>query len=740
MWQECKEVQNKMEEKYDQIEMDVGEVPLDDAQSQELPINELETPAKPGRQAMPETVRIEESEFQMVDEIDDDIELISPDEEVFKRAADQIKNADEAKKSDMSEWTKNAFKARDVEQIEYDESYANTSRAEQDFMKAFGIADKSGKTVNIDDSVNPSTAEIETLQSDIHSDYYEYTDRQQRKEIIGMYKYAKRSIRTKMIISSIFALFLLFIENISLFTSNPTGIFNVAAHPYIYFFVDLGLFALCALCAYEQLYHGIKSIISKEYIPEAIAIFSVAMGLLYSIFTIIFIPFQVTPRLYNFPAAIICVLTIVFSYINVMREKYSFSVVSSKDTKFVLNKISYDESDAETEAFSTASKDFIGDLIRVDRADFVKKYFARTNKSVSTAKIMYPYYLAAICVPLIIAIISLFRGSSFMSAMTTWYAGAMLAMPIGILFMYSIPFFIGNRHLYEEETSIIGEGTIYEYASAKAVSVNDTTAFPPYNVKLQGFNVYNDYSPEKVLYYCSNGFNTVGGPLADVFEAATKDALSKSKRARFVCSGRSYLCVKVDNDTIIFADRYGITSQGIEITNDREDADEDISVMYVACNGKLCARMYIKYSIDEDFAQTVRTLNKNGVSVGIRTFDPNLNNELLKAQTNFRKADLRVIRLTKDDEIPKTFEKADSGIVSKGHSKSLIKAIPVCKNISKIRKVGTVVNIISSILGAVLLCMSVFGIIPLLNPLLIVGYYVCWLVVMFIISSVMLLQ
>lgn len=694
------------------------------------------------RQSAPQTLQIDANDYVAENALDDDIELISPDEDAFVIASEQERSAETVRESSpMSSWTREALKPVENEQVEYDEAYANTSRTEHDFMKAFGIADRSGKTLNIDDSLNPSTAEIETLQSDIHSDYYEYTDRQQRREIMGMYKYAKRSIRTKIIFSSIFALFLLLIENITLF-AQPTGIFSAVEHPYLHFFVDLILFALCIVCAYEQIYHGIKSIISKEFIPEAIAVFSVGAGILYSIFTIIFIVFDdVTPQLYNFPAALICLLSIVFSYINVAREKYSFSIISSKDSKFVLNKVSIDDAEAETEAFSTASKDFVGDLIRVDKAEFVKKYFARTNKSVNTSKLMYPYYILALCTPLIIAMISIFtEPDGFMTAMTNWYAGVMMVMPVGILFMYSVPFLIGNKRLYEEETSIIGEGTIDEYSNAKAVSVNDTTAFPPYNVKLQNFNVYNDYKIEKVLYYASNGFNTVGGPLADVFEMATKDAFTKSKRARFICSGRSYLCVKVDNDTIIFADRYGITSQGIEIPNEREEVEDDVSVMYMACNGKLCARMYIKYTMDEDFTQTVKNLNKNGVCVGIRTFDPNINNELIKHQSSLRKADLRVIRLTKQDEIPATLEKADSGIVSKGHSRSLIKAIPICKNIAKFRKAGTVLNIIASIVGVVLLCMNVFGSVAFINPLLIMGYYAAWLIMMLIISSIMLVQ
>ena len=82
-----------MEEKYDQIEMDIGDLKLTsdepDSSSPE------ENAKKPTRQAEPVTLQIDNSEYEHAEEeIDDDTELISPDEEIFKRAANQIKNAD----------------------------------------------------------------------------------------------------------------------------------------------------------------------------------------------------------------------------------------------------------------------------------------------------------------------------------------------------------------------------------------------------------------------------------------------------------------------------------------------------------------------------------------------------------------------------------------------------------------------------------------------------------------------
>ncbi len=718
-----------MEDRFSQLEMDVGEVERVDTDAGEV---EKE---KRTYQKNPANIKIEESALYYPDE-DTEFDLVSPNQEVFKKVSGDMKKSGEGRAIPYSAWNRHDDSGEHTPS--FDETYANTAETEHNFMKTFGIIEtKTTKGVSMDET-NQTTAEIEEMQGDIHSDYYEYTDRQQRKEIIGMYKYAKKSIKIKLIIASVFAFLLMLTENIGFFAPSLYERMNIAAHPYIFFLVDMFLLVGSMACAYEQLYYGGKSILAKEHIPESICVYSCLVGVAYSLVTLIFVPFGFHQKLYNFPVALICALALAYSYINVIREKYGFSVVSAKETKFVINKLSGDDAETEYETFTTTGEDVTGNvnIVKVDKANFVKRYFARTNSSADVKNIMDVYSLATLIIPLVFFIIAIIRGSLFTDALAVWYEGFLVTLPVGFLFTYSVPFLMGNRKLFNEETSVIGEEAIKEFSDIRVISVNDTTAFPPYNVKLQNFKVYNDYDIEKILYYAASGFGVVGGPLADVFDVATRDAMQKSKRTKFVCSGRSFFCVKVDSDTLIFADRYGIASQGVEVPTEKESLADGVSVMYMACNGKLCAKMYINYMIDEEFAKTVRTLNKNGTAVMIRTFDPNLNNEIIKKQTVFKKSELCVIKLTDNSQISKVIDKADSGIVSKGRSRSLLKAIPVCKNITKIRKAALIVKVIASITGLAFLGLTVFSVLPSIPTLFVGLFYIPWMLIIFAISAI----
>lgn len=651
----------------------------------------------------------------VVIDIDDENDYVSPNQTIFQQVADNVNKT----KNDgyTATWHGTDKDAR--EDFKMDDTFAGTSQTNKQFLEAFGIT---GAGPSADDG-GEDTVEEE----------FEYTDRMQRKEIIDMYKYAKKSLKTRMIFSALFAALLFALENIFFFVadmSNAWEYLDISRHPYIHIVIDLVLLIACSAFAYEQLYHGIRSIFKRNPGPESVAGVALLIAFLQIVFEILFVSLKYShkPVLVSFPAAVVLVSVIVFSYINVAREKFGFGAVAAKDSKFILDKVYESEAEPEYDTFTTTTNgEFNGEIARVHKTDFVKNYFLNSNAPVDVRKLLTIYYVAVLVLSFVFAIISLFpfegNESTDLAATILYFtSGVLIMLPVGTLFAFSVPFYFANRTLYDDDVAIIGEKAIDEFGKVDVIAVNDTTAFPPSNVKMTNFNVYGDYDMEKVLYYAASGFSVVGGPLAEVFEAAANNSIPKSQKVKFICSGRSYLCVSVDNEKIVFADKYGMTAQGIEVGSEREDKD-DVSVMYIACGNELCARMYIKYQIDEDFAETVRRVNKSGVVVGIRTFDPNINNDLVNKLTGFEKSDLRVIKLASASDVAQHSARIDAKIVSKGRSSSLLNAIPACKKITTARKVIKALKIIASLIGIVYIGLCVFGAISPFPPIIIPLFY-----------------
>ena len=715
-----------MEEQYTQIKLNLGSAKSGNDVSKEAPLQEKEKKVQ-GRLDDPETIPIDIVENRQVAELDSDVPLVSPDEAIFTMVAENV-NKKHHGGARPSDWHDSGLDSD--ENFIVDEQYASTVHADRQFMETFGI-----KTAGNKNTIQEKDSDNENEDTSDNNEY-EYTGRLQNQEIKGMYDYAVRGMGIRLIFSGILAILLFVVENLPLFFNEITGIFDASSYPYLHAGVSLGLLVLCAICSYEQIYHGFKSILSKDYMPESVAVVALAVGVIHSVTVLVLAAFgYVGIATFNFAVSAILIGTILYSFVNIVREEYGFRAISGKDTKFILEHVQHKNAEAEYDTFTTTSSEYNGQIARVAKTGFVKNFFRNTNSSVSIGKFMAIYYVIALLVPVVFAIIFAVRAGDATNITGYWGIGVILMLPVGIFCTYSVPFYIGNKRLFEDDAAIIGEEAVNEFADIDVVVVNDTTAFPPQNIKIQHFYMYNGYTLEKVLFYASNGFSLVGGPLAEVFDAAANETIATSKKNRFICSGRSYLCVKIDNDKVIFADKFGMTSQGIEVGNEREGG-EGSSAMYVAINGVLAAKLYIKYQIDDEFLRIVKLLNKNGTGVGIRSFDPNLNNELLKRVSSFKKRDLRVIKLSSINEVSRVSTVKDAKIASKGLSRALIKAIPVCKKILSTRKVLKAIKIVASIGGAVLLGLWVFGKLNFVYSAHIVGYHLIFAILMVLISHI----
>lgn len=726
-----------MEEKYTQMKIDI-DGNKKHSQKVETDTKEENIPSTISVFDEPQTIPIDMVENrQEAPMTDDDVPLVSPNAEIFTKVADNV-NKDIPKKEkqkdaegfDAYDWHDDSGDSD--ENFIVDEMYASTAHADRQFMEAFGI-----KTVGNVKTTEKESQSNEPEESNVvaNNESYEYTDRLQKQEIRNMYNYAIKGIGVRLLLSVIFAIMLFTLENITLFVKEPAGYLSIINYPYLHYGVTTGLLILCAICAYEQIYYGFKSIISKDYLPESVGVIAFAVAIIHNIVSIILVYCGYSPSgMFSFVPAAVLVGTILYSFVNVVREEYGFRVISGKDMKFVLERVKQNDAEAEYDTFTTtASGDFNGQIARVERTAFVKNYFYNSNANVNIRKFLKIYYLIALTLPIVFATISAIRSGSAVNLTHYWGVGVMLMLPVGVLCAYSVPFYLGNKRLFDDGVAIIGEDAISEFASTDVLVVNDTTAFPPQNVKLQNFHVYNDFTIEKVLYYASNGFSIVGGPLSEVFDAAANEAVAPSKRVKFKSSGRSHLTVRVDSETVVFGDKYGLSSQGITVGNEAESKD-DSCTMYVAVDGVIAAKLHLKYEIDSEFIRIVRLLNKNGTGIGIRSFDPNLNNELVKKVTSFKKRDLRIIKLTSINEITRPSAERDGKIVSKGRSMFLIKAIPICKKILYSRKVLKAIKIITSIGGAVLLGLWTFGKLSFSLSSHIVGYHLIFVFVMVLAS------
>ncbi|MBO5670566.1 MAG: hypothetical protein J6S41_03370, partial [Clostridia bacterium] len=340
------------------------------------------------------------------------------------------------------------------------------------------------------------------------------------------------------------------------------------------------------------------------------------------------------------------------------------------------------------------------DVLRITRAGFVDGYFDRTSTVLNTTRVYVGAMLSAIvAASALMGVFARIGGSSGAEAVSVSFLALVAALPISLFFTYSYPFYKANREAYAYDSTIVGEKSLDEYAGAAIVSFEDKDVFPSYGVKVQNIKIYNNNRIDRVLYYAASAFSAAGGPLSDVFDLATME-MDRSEQAEILSAGVGYLEASVDGRQILFGRSDVLTELGFEIPLDVVEEDSyvqgDLSILYMLRDGNLIAKMYVRYVMDADFEFILKQFAKGGTCVCVKTFDPSIDEEMIFSKVRGKKYPLKVVRNTEGCE---TVERADSGIVTRGTTKSLLQVVSYCDMVLSVKNTNTIISIISAIVS-----------------------------------------
>jgi len=582
-------------------------------------------------------------------------------------------------------------------------------------MIAFGMNEELKDTVGEEKASakedNIQKLHDETAQMQTISGRMEFTSREQTTEILTGYKNQYYTLILRIILSIVLVGAVFLVENYGMLGLTLPKFMRPTSYPVVYAMIDLQLIVLGAALVFRQVADGAKNLIRLRPIPESVTAFLIILSVLYTAVACLSAPVDGF-RLYNLPVAAAVVLALLYEFMNLKRDVFSFNVVSSKKKKFVVSPVSDSTESLERDMF----RDYIPEdsqIIRVARTDFVDGFFAR----VSEARISRPIIGIIIPVVMIIAaafmIFTFIKTQSVYEAFTNAFLSVAITMPVSAFLIYSLPFYKASKDAYENDSAIIGETSLEEYAGSAVISFEDKEVFPSSGVKVTSIKVYGNNRIDEIIYSLASAFIKVGGPLAEVFSQATHD-LGHSEDVELLEVEDDGYTVTIDDVEVHIGKASYMEKKDFEPPYDVEDKrveqTSSIGILYVAYGGQLSAKVYVQYTIDGEFEAILSQLYKTGMCVGIKSFDPNIDDLLLAKKIKAMKYPVKVIRSKTVEDIPHISERTESGIVSKRSVKALLKTVALCERVSSVIRIGLIFKIMAMAIGLLgMIFIFVFG-------------------------------
>ena len=681
------------------------------------------------------------SELEALDEIGEEIEIDENEEAVEEES---VSEASEAEALVPTEIDKYSEYAGQFDEDGFDEIDANLMVAfgmDEELDAAIGKESADKLRSNVDDLVSEEEPVKEKPKAEeVKEPIKEFVSPTEIKGIFENYKAEYGRSAIKLFVLAAISIVLFFYENIGIFGGKPLDVFNPEFYPIVHIMTGFQLLIIGFAVLYKEVIVGFKNLISKNVTVESVLPVMLGASTVYSLVACFFGAGSMIVG-FNFPMALALFFFALGKRLDLRREIMTFRIISSKRSKFALEKLDIIDAELETKAFDK----FLPsqpDIFRINKTAFIDGYFRRTGEYSSVKSALNAFIPATVIAFVAGAIVGAFVNKSLSAAMSTGYAAFAFALPMAAFFAFSLPMFRASKVSYDDGSAIVGEGALDEYTCASSISFDDKEVFPTAGVKLRSIKVFGSGRLDTAIYYMASVYSCIGGPLSDVLNVATAD-IGRSQNVEVISIDADGIETVVDGHHLYAGKADYLRHNGYLPVTDPEDEEiegGDISILFLVCDDEVVAKFYVRYRIDPEFEATLKNLYKSGICVGIKTVDPNINDEMLSTRIRLTKYPVRVLKYDDLNDRSRGSDRTDSGIVSKKSVKALLRAFTMCDKTKHVTKTNLMIAALS-ILGGIAITGAVafLGSIMAISSVYVALYQLFWIASVYLISRFLLM-
>ncbi len=563
---------------------------------------------------------------------------------------------------------------------------------------------------------------IDTLTSAPATEKILKIDDSAKQKICSRHESYKRTcgaLLIKLALGALVALALLIYEGLP----EIFGVEILNREEYFISYALLGLQAavLCGVVAYARIWEGMKKLFtSSPNVYSLVGIIAV-VTLIYDV-AIIFAESAI-PKTYHFLFAFSVLIAMASEYVSVISERRCF--------EFYFSNILFEDKDNAGKHFtlrrsigirSSAEKMYEGGL-DADKnvfypadADNALEFFNASRAKPKNDGISMVLLVPVIAFSLICGILSMVLLEEIWTGLAAVIVSLFMCLPFVWAAARLIPFERVSASSMADKYAFAGEGSADYYADCDVAIFSDMHLFSRCSASAVNLMLY-DATSKDVLLGCLNAvYSKIGGPMEQTFKAAQSSRFEDCNIIRIAKSGVEAIVgnsYSVLLGTEAFMQRYGISFPKVTL----KDQDDEIFTLCVSINGRVSARIAVRYTVNEVFEMLVSRLAEDGIQCAIETFDPMINAQTLmriragaEVPVNIVHLDVKDFTTRQDgdgDKIIYNTSGEQAGVMADGSRFNLAVALCTAKQLRRLRKYIDLTSIGISALGAVITLLAV---------------------------------
>lgn len=290
----------------------------------------------------------------------------------------------------------------------------------------------------------------------------------------------------------------------------------------------------------------------------------------------------------------------------------------------------------EEVAFEIGRGLLLGDPdIRYSKPVKMPSHFVEITKKSDPANEIYARAIPAIlAAAVLVGAVTGFVTKSVYTGISALTVVVLAGIPSAALLSSASGFSGVNKGLRAQGAMISGYDAAFDTLSANAIVIDAADLFQVSDCRLCGMKLYHKMRVDEALLYTAAMVIQSGGTLSSLFDGviqSRRDILpqveSLAYEERLGCSGWIY------NQRVLVGSRELLVKHNVDAPSREEEKifkKDGCEVLYLAVEGKTAALFVVSYAAAAQTADYLCRLEKYGISILVRTSDPNITEGLVE--------------------------------------------------------------------------------------------------------------
>lgn len=416
-------------------------------------------------------------------------------------------------------------------------------------------------------------------------------------------------------------------------------------------------------------------------------------------------------HLYAGIAAGILFLNTVGKLTMLRRIHSNFRFVSSREQKYAVRVFDDYNTSLKMAGSSVISQPAIA---YQQKTGFLKRFLQisyEPDPAETSSQVLAPVGLIS---SLLLCVVALVITKDASLAITALAASCCVCVAVMNMLAVNLPVSRLSHRLRRRGAMVSGYEGIKRMSAVNAVLVDSTELFPRGTVVLNGVKPFKQEGLEEAVLAAGTLVQQLGGPLCGVFEQVFSEhegELPEVEKAAFEAGNG--VVGTVNGKEVLIGSRTLLTAHGVEAPEQNVESQYTTGsrqILYVAMGGELYAMFILTYNADRKKKAELQNMEMNGVSLILRSADPNLTPQFISRLFGIDATAVNVIGAGQDGPadhlVNDTADRVDAYAATKGRVESMMSLVSTCidekKNISFIVAMQNAAVVIGFVLVAFL--------------------------------------